>query len=42
MAKRRSGLTKAINRLSKEEVEQLDELSPKTLALTQRRHKDKP
>jgi hypothetical protein len=31
MAKRRSGLTKAINRLSKEEVEQLDELSPKTL-----------
>ena len=31
MAKRRSGLAKAINRLSKEEVEQLDELSPKTL-----------
>jgi len=31
MAKRRSGLTKAINRLSKEEYEQLDELSPKTL-----------
>ncbi len=31
MAKRRSGLAKAVNRLSKEEYEQLDELSPKTL-----------
>jgi hypothetical protein len=31
MAKRRSGLAKAVNRLSKEETEQLDELSPKTL-----------